>query len=177
MVHLFGGGGASSRAGSRSTPRSTPGSWAIPARIRRLFPPAGGPSLAPSAQLGQNVFVARLHGTPGNGGGGGGGTGTCTACATCLAEVQASLPNPAAAPDAKSRKVANGLQNLLAKAGKGIDGAASATKPKQQAKKLSKARKALEKLLTKAGKADEKPRLNAPLATIQAAVDAVLAQL
>jgi hypothetical protein len=35
----------------------------------------------------------------------------------------------------------------------------------------------LQKLLTKAGKADEKQRLNAPLATIQAAVAAVLAQL
>jgi len=141
------------------------------------FPAAGGPSLTPSAQLGQNVFVARLHGTPGNGGGGGGGTGTCTVSATCLAEVQASLPDPDVAPDAKSRKAALGLQKLLAKAGKGIDGAASATKPKKQARKLAKARKALEKLLSKAGKADEKQRLNAPLATIQAAVAAVLAQL
>jgi hypothetical protein len=68
------------------------------------FPAAGGPSLTPSAQLGQNVFVARLHGTPGNGGGGGGGTGTCTVSATCLAEVRASLTDPDAAPDAKSRK-------------------------------------------------------------------------
>lgn len=57
--------------------------------------------------------------------------------------TQTSLPNPEAAPDAKSRTVALGLQ----------------------------------KLLTKAGRADEKQRLNAPLATIRAVVAAVLAQL
>jgi hypothetical protein len=97
--------------------------------------------------------------------------------ASCLAEVQASLPNPDAAPDAKSRKVARGLQSLLVKAGKGIDGAASATKPKKQERKLAKARKALEKLLAKAAKADEKQRLGVPLAAIQEAVDAALVQL
>jgi hypothetical protein len=141
------------------------------------FPAAGGPSLTRTAAFNQDVFVARIHGTPGNGGGGGGGTGTCTVSATCLADVQAALPNPDLAPDLKSAKVARGLAKLLAKAGSGIDGAASATKPKKQARQLKKARRALTKLLNKATKADLKGRLNAPLATIQAAVNDVLAQL
>jgi hypothetical protein len=98
----------------------------------------------------------------------------CTDLATCQAALAGVLPDPDTAADKKARKAAKKLGKLDGKADGKLAKAAAAT-GKKQAKLYAKARKTLEKLLAAARTADEKGKLGVALATIEGAVNALLA--
>ncbi len=100
--------------------------------------------------------------------------GGCKTIAECQAGLDATLPDPTAAADAKSRKVAKRLAKRDRKSDGKLAKAAAATGTKQ-ARKYAQARTALGKLVTLARAADGKGRLGVALAPIEAAVSALLA--
>jgi hypothetical protein len=141
------------------------------------IPVQGGPSLTRTPQLDQEVFVARLHGTPGNGDGGGGGGGGGALCVDpTVAQLQAVLPDPSAAPDRKRRKVGKVLGRLACKAGKAINKGLPVGGAKKE-RQFARATRALNKLLAKARAADAKGRLAASLAPIEAEANELLVLL
>jgi protocatechuate 3,4-dioxygenase beta subunit len=104
---------------------------------------------------------------------GGGTDATCATLADCRAALTAALPDPAAAADRKSLKVARRLARLDDRANALIDKAATAAGAKQ-ARAYGKARALLGKLLAAAAAADGKGTLGVSLATLQAAAGAVV---
>jgi glucose/arabinose dehydrogenase len=97
----------------------------------------------------------------------------CASIAACDAIVDAALPDPGAV-DKKSKKFARKIVKLERKADKALRKAQQATGNKQE-KQYRKARAALEQLLNKARQADAKGRLGVPLATLETAVEGLLA--
>jgi hypothetical protein len=96
------------------------------------------------------------------------GGGACTDLASCLASLAADLPDPATAPNSKSRKVAKSLAKLLTAANKAVAKAPTLS-GRKQAKQYAAARKSLAKLVAAAAAADAKGRLSATLADVQSA--------
>jgi hypothetical protein len=104
------------------------------------------------------------------------GAVACGTVEACQAALDAARPDPAAAPDAKLRKVARKLAAFDRKADAKITKAGGATDPKRT-RLYAKARKLLEKLRAAAVTADGRGRLGVPLAALVAAVDALVALL
>lgn len=99
----------------------------------------------------------------------------CALIADCQQILDAARPDPGAV-DRKSKKFAKKISKLDKKADKALKKAAQATGNKQ-AKQYKKARTALEQLLNTARQADAKDRLAVPLASLEAAVAGLLAQI
>ena len=118
--------------------------------------------------------VFALYRTEGSPGGGGGG-GPCATIDECGAGLHDALP-PIDNADPKLRKVAVKLAKLAEAAKAKVEQTAGA--PDKKAARLRKsARSKLKKLLAQARQADRKGRLGVSLATLEAAVDALLAQI
>lgn len=103
------------------------------------------------------------------------GTGGCDTTGTCLANVGRALPAPGTAAKKAKRETAR-LQDLFRRMTK-VVGRAAASSGKKQHKQFVKARHLLEALLATAQKANRKGTLGVPLAPLQAAVNALLAQI
>jgi glucose/arabinose dehydrogenase len=99
----------------------------------------------------------------------------CASIGDCQQIVDAARPDPGAV-DKKSKKFAKKIGKLDKKADKALKKAAQATGSKQ-AKQYEKARAALEQLLSTARQADARERLGVPLASLEAAIAGLLAQI
>ena len=115
------------------------------------------------------TFDVALDSLPGTSGG-----GACAEVTACVASLDAMLPDPASATDGKSRRVANHLAHLAERAATLLDRASSSAGTKQT-RLYRKARAALDHLVAVATAADTKGTLGVSLASIDAAVTAVLA--
>lgn len=146
---------------------------------------AGGPVDLIFGPDGALYYVSYLGGSvqrvttsitgPPTGGGPGPEASGCTLIVDCQSVVDAARPDPGTV-DKKSKKFAKKIQKFDKKADKAL-GKAAAASGKKQSKQYRRARKALEKLLKTARKADAKARLGVPLASLEAAVNALLAQI
>jgi hypothetical protein len=96
----------------------------------------------------------------------------CRTLADCEAALHGLLPDPAAAADRRSRRVAKKLLALDRKLEALLAKAAKATGHKQ-AKRYAKARATLDRLVALAGKAAGAGRLGARLVRVEAAADAL----
>ncbi|HXJ32662.1 MAG TPA: SBBP repeat-containing protein [Candidatus Eisenbacteria bacterium] len=141
------------------------------------FPVKGGPLLTKTASFSDQFYVARINGTPGNGPGGGpSGGGSCADIASCQAALTAALPDPAAAANAKSRKVAKQLGTLDHAADASIARGINAT-GKKHTRFFRRARGKLAKLVSKARAADGKGTLGIALSPIEGAATQLISLL
>jgi len=102
--------------------------------------------------------------------------GSCATIATCLADLQRALPDPAGATNRKARRTARNLHRRSAKMAQAVSRAAASVDGKR-AKQYARARAGLQALLAATLAADGKATLGVPLVRLRAAIDALLGQL
>src|SRR5262249_28335575 len=100
----------------------------------------------------------------------------CNSITTCLGVLTAALPSPSGAANKKAKRVAAKLQAHYRTIVKTLTHAASKTGTKQSAL-YAKAKTQLQGLEALAAKAAGKGTLGVPLALLQAAVNALLAEI
>ena len=144
--------------GTRDTTNMNDGIYRAPTQL----------TLTPEGSGYLGTFNVALDGLPATTGGG----STCADVTACRTAVTTALPDPTAASDKKSRKVAHRLARLNARAGTALDRAVSSS-GRRQTRQYHRARKALERLLSAARAADE--TLGTSLTGLEAAVNALLA--
>jgi protocatechuate 3,4-dioxygenase beta subunit len=101
------------------------------------------------------------------------GTGGCSSTATCVAELQSALPDPAAQASRRARRTARDLRRRASKLASVLDRAATASGGRPQ-RLLARAEGKLEGLLAASERAATQGTLGVPLAPIQSAIEALL---
>jgi hypothetical protein len=110
------------------------------------------------------------------GGGGGGGPGGCSTLDTCRLRVEDALPDETEASNPKEFRAARKLGKRFAKLEATLAKAATSTEPKR-GRLYDKARRMGEALKTTAAKLDQKGLLGVSLATLQRAIDGLVAAI
>ncbi|HLK12812.1 MAG TPA: Ig-like domain-containing protein [Candidatus Binatia bacterium] len=100
----------------------------------------------------------------------------CNSIETCYTALGAALPPPKGAASRKARRIARNLARRYRKLGQALKRAAAAPARKRR-KRYTKAGKLAQQLLAAAESAAGKGRLGVPLGPVEAAADALLAQI
>ena len=111
---------------------------------------------------------------PCEGSGGGGGSGGCSTVDTCRARIRDALPDETEASNPKEFRAARKLAKRFAKL-EGTLARAATSEARKQPRLYGKARRQGEALQTTAATLDRKGLLGVSLATLETAVDALLA--
>jgi protocatechuate 3,4-dioxygenase beta subunit len=99
--------------------------------------------------------------------------GGCATAAACLAALQNALPDPTAATTRRARRIARHLRRGAAAIGSLLDRAATASGNRQRRLRARAVAK-LDRLLAASARAATRGTLQAPLAPIQSAIEALL---
>jgi protocatechuate 3,4-dioxygenase beta subunit len=102
--------------------------------------------------------------------------GRCATIASCLAALEAALPDPATGATRKAKRTAHRLRRRNARAGEALAHAGTSSGARRT-RLYAKARATLEALLAASRAANGKGTLGVPLGPVEAAITALLGQL